>query len=113
MNDTDAEPSDAAGAEERAPSAPDRPAETPPGRLASLARWLAWGLAVYAAVASGLVVLSLRRGRLLDALIIVVSLLFTTPLILGYRRQLLERRRRIVASRPTADDASASGEAGP
>lgn len=110
MSETDDPPSDAGGPGADGATDRVRSAGTAPERFASIARVLAWALAAYAAAAVGLVVLSLRRGRLFDALIIVVVLLFTTPLILGYRRQALERHRRMVAGRSApADERSDHG----
>lgn len=109
MNDTNVPPPDDGRRELASPSVPDRAAEMPPERLAWIARVLALGLVAYAAVALALVVLSLRRGRLFDALIIVVVLLFTTPVILGYRRQALERHRRTVARRSATGAGAAEG----
>ena len=63
----------------------------------------------YAAVAVALVGLSLRRGRPFDALIIVVALLVTAPLILAYRRQALGRSRGTGGSGTEAGDTPSPG----
>ena len=69
------------------------------------------GLAAYTVVALGLIGWSLRRGRLSDAVLLLVAMAVTLPPILSYRKQ-LRKRLRAIAAGATAGGSGASGEPG-
>ena len=81
----------AATAEDAAVPPPANAAEA--RALRNLVRWVAVEVFLYVVVALGLIFLALRRGRLSDAILVLLTLLITTPMILGYRQQALERLR--------------------
>ena len=81
----------AAGADEAQHASPVDGAEAK--ALRALVRWVAVEVFLYVIVALGLVFLALRRGRLSDAILVMLTLLITTPMILSYRQQALERLR--------------------
>lgn len=59
--------------------------------LRSTLRWIGFGIVIYFFAAIGLVFEGLRRGRLFDAILLVVTWLVTMPMILGYRAQIRTR----------------------
>jgi hypothetical protein len=67
------------------------------------------GLAAYTVVALGWIGWSLRRGRLSDAVLLLVAMAVTLPPILSYRKQ-LRKRLRVIAGGATASGSGASGE---
>lgn len=63
------------------------------GTLQGSAQRATLGLAAYSVIALGLIGWSLRRGRLSDALLLLVAMAVTLPPILSYRKQLRKRLR--------------------
>lgn len=66
-----------------------------PAALRRSALHTALGLGIYPIVALGLIGWSLRRGRLSDAILLLVALVVTLPAIVSYRAQVLRRLRAI------------------
>lgn len=81
------------------------------GALQRSVRHTTFGLAAYTIVALGLIGWSLRRGRLSDAVLLLVAMAVTLPPILSYRKQ-LRKRLRSIAGGATAGGSGASGEPG-
>lgn len=82
------------------------------GALQRSARHATLGLAAYTAFALGLIAWSLRRGRLSDALLLVVALAVTLPPIVSYRKQVRQRLQTLVGGdRPDAPSTAAGTEA--
>ena len=77
------------------------------GALQGSVRHATLGLAAYTVVALGLIGWSLRRGRLSDAVLLLVAMAVTLPPILSYRKQ-LRKRLRVIAG----GGAGASSEPG-
>ena len=101
----------AAAIEESAGSAVVPTAAGSVGALQRSVRHATLGLAAYTVVALGLIGWSLRRGRLSDAVLLLVAMAVTLPPILSYRKQLRERLRAI-AGGAAAGGSSTSGEPG-
>lgn len=84
--------------------------------LRALVRWVAVEVFLYVLVALGLIFLALRRGRLSDAILVMLTVLITTPMILGYRQQALQRlrggRRKPVRGEASAPLETSSAEPG-
>lgn len=71
------------------------------------------GLGIYTVVAIGLLGWSLLRGRLSDALLLLVAMAVTLPPIVSYRKQVRKRLRTLVGGDgPDAASTAASAEAG-
>lgn len=117
MTDSEPMPGEAAGE-------PAAPLEGPAGRAAissdvgsvgALQR-SAWhatlGLAAYTVVALGLIGWSLRRGRLSDALLLLVAMAVALPPILSYRRQVRKRLRALAGDTAPGDVATEGGPTG-
>ena len=68
-------------------------------------------MAAYTVVALGWIGWSLRRGRLSDAVLLLVAMAVTLPPILSYRKQ-LRKRLRAIAGGAAAGDSSTSSEPG-
>jgi hypothetical protein len=81
------------------------------GALQRSLRHATLGLAAYTVVALGLIGWSLRRGRLSDAVLLLVAMAVTLPPILSYRKQ-LRKRLRAIAAGAAAGASGASGEPG-
>jgi hypothetical protein len=81
------------------------------GALQRSVRHATLGLAAYTVVALGLIGWSLRRGRLSDAVLLLVAMAVTLPPILSYRKQ-LRKRLRAIAAGAAAGASGASGEPG-
>jgi len=84
------------------------------GRVAALhrsVRHTTLGLAAYTVVALGLIGWSLQRGRLSDAVLLLVAMAVTLPPILSYRKQ-LRQRLRAIAGGAVAGDSGAPSEPG-
>ena len=81
------------------------------GALQRSVRHATLGLAAYTVVALGLIGWSLRRGRLSDAVLLLVAMAVTLPPILSYRKQ-LRKRLRAIAAGAAAGGSGASGEPG-
>lgn len=79
-----------------------------PRALRSLVRFVAIEVFLYVVVALVLVFLALRRGRLSDAILVTLTVMITTPMILGYRQQALARLR--ARGKPREQPADAAGE---
>ncbi len=79
------------------------------GALQGSVRNATLGLAAYTLVALGWIGWSLRRGRLSDAVLLLVAMAVTLPPILSYRRQ-LRKRLRVIAGGAAASGSGASGE---
>lgn len=92
------------------PSPPALVGESEAAALRAIARWIGLGTVGYVVIAAALAVLSLRRGRLFDAILVVLTLLLTTPVILGYRKQAI-RRARDAGRDPGAEDPPPPGSA--
>lgn len=110
---TDASPETNPDTAVAADDPPAPPAEgTEATELRALARWVAVEVFLYVIVALGLIFLALRRGRLSDALLVMLTVLITTPMILGYRQQAIERlrggRRSKAATKAPPSDAAAA-----
>lgn len=113
------------GESDQRDEAPDRPegavaspsaAEEDVAALRSTLRWIGFGIVIYFFAAIGLVFEGLRRGRLFDAILLVVTWLVTMPMILGYRKQVRGRLRTLLGVPATdpprgaaAPEAAASG----
>jgi len=69
------------------------------------------GLAAYTVVALGLIGWSLRRGRLSDAVLLLVAMAVTLPPILSYRKQ-LRKRLQAIAGGAAAGGSTTSSEPG-
>ena len=65
------------------------------GALQRSVRHATLGLAAYTVVALGLIGWSLQRGRLSDAVLLLVAMVVTLSPILSYRKQLRQRLRAI------------------
>jgi len=102
------------------PAAPEGEAAEPAGPLdarsvAALRRsafHASLGLALYTVVALGLLAWSLRRGRLSDALLLLVAMLVALPPIVSYRAQLRRRLQAITAGGGTGEGTTTEGIAG-
>ncbi len=111
---TDASPETNPDTAVAADDPPAPPAEgTEATELRALARWVAVEVFLYVIVALGLIFLALRRGRLSDALLVMLTVLITTPMILGYRQQAIERlrggrRSKAATEEPAPSDAAAA-----
>ena len=81
------------------------------GALQRSVRHATLGLAAYPVVALGLIGWSLQRGRLSDAVLLLVAMAVTLPPILSYRKQ-LRQRLQAIAGGAAAGDSGASSEAG-
>ena len=82
------------------------------GALQRSARHATFGLAGYTVVALGLIGWSLRRGRLFDALLLLVAMAVTLPPILSYRKQVRERLRALAGGAAPGDVATEGGSTG-
>jgi len=81
------------------------------GALQRSVRHATLGLVAYTVVALGLIGWSLRRGRLSDAVLLLVAMAVTLPPILSYRKQ-LSKRLQAIAGGAAAGVPGASGEPG-
>lgn len=81
------------------------------GALQRSVRHATLGLVAYTVVALGLIGWSLRRGRLSDAVLLLVAMAVTLPPILSYRKQ-LRKRLRAIAGGAAADGSGTSSEPG-
>lgn len=81
------------------------------GALQRSVRHATLGLAAYTVVALGLIGWSLRRGRLSDAVLLLVAMAVTLPPILSYRKQ-LRKRLQAIAGGAVAGGSSMSSEPG-
>lgn len=70
------------------------------------------GLGLYTVVALGLLVWSLRRGRLSDAVLLLVAMLVALPPIVSYRIQVLRRLRVITSGGDTGERTPREGVSG-
>lgn len=82
------------------------------GALQRSDRHATLGLAAYTLVALGLIGWSLRRGRLSDALLLLVAMAVTLPPILSYRKQVRGRLRVLAGGAAPEDVTNESGADG-
>ena len=79
------------------------------GALQRSVRHATLGLAAYTVVALGLIGWSLRRGRLSDAVLLLVAMAVTLSPILSYRKQLRQRLRAIDGGEGTVERTPTEG----